>query len=145
MRRINRKFNRYKEFGPLFIRCLVGFHLIKSVFPILFTPGSMQGVVTYFDSQNIIMPSVLAPVVAYAEFICGVLFIVGALVRPAAIAMVIVFICALLIVHIGDSYTNSFPALVILAGSLSLLFTGAGRISVDHQWRDKNLMKETFY
>ena len=105
----------------------------------------MQGVVTYFDSQNIIMPSVLAPVVAYAEFICGVLFIVGALVRPAAIAMVIVFISALLIVHIGDSYTNTFPALVILTGSLSLLLTGAGRISVDHQWRDKNLMKETFY
>ncbi len=132
MNRFNQFFKRYYDLGPLVIRIMVGFHLIYTVRGVLFKPGAMQGVVDFFQSQNIIVPSFLGPFVAYSEFTCGILFILGAFTRIAALIMVVVFICAISIVHIKDEYTNTFPALVMLAGSVFLLFCGAGKYSVDH-------------
>jgi putative oxidoreductase len=45
--------------------------------------------------------------------------------------MIINFIAALLIAHIGLTFEQSFDALMILAGSIFFLFNGAGKISVD--------------
>lgn len=131
MNRFNQFFKRFYDLGPLVIRILVGFHLIHTVQGVIFTPGAMQGVVDFFQSQNIIVPLFLGPFVAYAEFICGILFILGIFTRIAALIMVVVFICAISIVHIGDEYVNTFPALVMLAGSIFLLFCGPGKISLD--------------
>ena len=138
MKRFNQFFRKYYDIGPLVIRILTGFHLIYTVQKVIFTPGAMQGVVDFFQSQNIIVPSFLGPAVAYAEFICGILFILGAFTRVSALIMVIVFICAISIVHIGDEYNNTFPALVMLAGSIFLLFCGPGKISVDHALTQKS-------
>ncbi|MBV6643863.1 MAG: DoxX family protein [Cyclobacteriaceae bacterium] len=66
-----------------------------------------------------------------AQFIAGCLFLVGFQVRWAALLMMINFVIAIVAVHIGDSYTNTFPALTILAGSVFLFMNGAGRFSID--------------
>jgi putative oxidoreductase len=56
----------------------------------------------------------------------------GAFIRPAAMVMIINFIAALVIAHIGTTFQQSFEALMMLFGSLFFLFYGAGRISIDH-------------
>lgn len=131
MNRIDSFFKKYYDIGPLLIRILIGFHLIHTVYGVIFKPGAMEGVVEFFKSQHIIVPSFLGPFVAYAEFVCGILFILGVFTRVAALVMVAVFICAISIVHIDDNYTATFPAIVMLMGSLYLLFCGPGKISVD--------------
>jgi putative oxidoreductase len=45
--------------------------------------------------------------------------------------MIINFIAALQIAHIGASFQDSFDAIMMLAGSLFFLFYGAGKWSVD--------------
>ena len=132
MKRLDAFFKKYYDIGPLLIRILIGFHLIHTVYGVIFKRGAMEGVVEFFKSQHIIVPSFLGPFVAYTEFVCGILFILGAFTRMAALVMVIVFICAISIVHIGDNYTATFPAIVMLTGSLYLLFCGPGKISIDH-------------
>ena len=76
-------------------------------------------------------PLLMAYVSAYAQFICGVLYIVGAFVRPAAAVMVFNFLVALLVVHTRTPYAAAALAFQMLAGSMLLLFYGAGRPSVD--------------
>ena len=132
MKKINSFFRRYYDIGPLFLRLMVGFHLIHTVYHIIFTKGAMNGVVDFFKSQNIIVPEVIAPFVAYAEFIGGILYILGLWTRMTAFMLVIIFICAIGIVHLSDEYNNTFPAIVMLVGSIYLLFCGPGKISMDH-------------
>ncbi|MEO5906833.1 MAG: DoxX family protein [Saprospiraceae bacterium] len=132
MRKINAFFRRYYDIGPFVIRLMVGFHLIHSVYSIIFTKGSMSGVVEFFKSQHIIVPEFIAPFVAYAELIGGALYILGLWTRITAFILVIIFICAISIVHIGDTYSNTFPEIVMFVGSLYLLFCGPGKISLDH-------------
>lgn len=129
MRKFNQTFQQYNDIGPLVIRCLLGFHLIQTT---LIPLSNMDGVVNYFTHHSIIMPSVVAPAVVYLKLICGILFFVGAFVRPAAVIMIITMTTAILIAHSDDIYMGTFPAYVVIAGSLSLLFTGAGKISIDH-------------
>lgn len=132
MKKINSFFRRYYDIGPLLIRLMVGFHLIHSVYGIIFTKGAMNGVVDFFKSQHIIVPEFIAPFVAYAELIGGVLYILGLWTRITAFVLTVIFICAISIVHIGDTYINTFPAIVMFVGSLYLLFCGPGKISMDH-------------
>ncbi|GHN01539.1 hypothetical protein WSM22_30280 [Cytophagales bacterium WSM2-2] len=135
MRKLYNDFNRYlggfREFAPLFIRLSVGYHLMQGVWGAVTKPEVMKEVIVFFESQNIFAAPILAPLVAYLEFICGLLFILGAFTRQAALIMVIVFVNAIFIVHLGDTYKSTFPAIVMLSGSLFLLLAGPGRVSVD--------------
>lgn len=79
-------------------------------------------------------PLFAAFVSAYAQFICGLLFVLGAYTRLAALVMVINFIVALLLAHIGKPFLDNYDALVMLFGSAFLLVHGAGRLSVA-DWR----------
>lgn len=83
-----------------------------------------------------------------AEFICALLVMIGAATRVAAIFPVIGMAVAAFIVHGGDpwtmgegarlfysgasqSWSSKEPALLFLIPFLALVFTGAGRFSVD--------------
>ena len=61
---------------------------------------------------------------------------VGFAVRPAAVVMIGNFIVALLMVHTGDTWNGAFPALMMLFGSVFLLFNGAGPLSVE-RWLER--------
>jgi len=129
--------DKCKSFAPLAIRILTGFHLVYTTKNIVFNATEMQGVIDFFTSQKIPAASFLAPLTVYAEFFCGLLILIGLFTRAAGGIMLIVFVCAIGFVHIGDSYTNTFPALVLLAGSLSLFLSGAGKFSLDNIVRRK--------
>jgi putative oxidoreductase len=128
----NHFFSKLKPAAPLVIRLLIGYHLIQAVKNAVFNPEMIKGVAAYFGSLGIFQPGFMAPLVVYTDLVCGILFIVGAFTRIAAFIIVIVFICALAIAHVGDSYSNMFPALVMLCGALFLLFNGPGPISLDN-------------
>jgi putative oxidoreductase len=83
-----------------------------------------------------IEPGVLmAALAGGAEFFGGLLLIVGLLVRPAAIVLAITMIVAIAAVHLQNGLfmsNNGYEfGLALLVISVSLVFRGAGSISLD--------------
>jgi putative oxidoreductase len=86
--------------------------------------------------------------VMFAEFVCAILVMLGAATRLAAIPIVIAMGVAAFVAHGADpwssetaakaffsgaskSWASKQPALTFLVVYLSLIFTGAGRFSID--------------
>ena len=67
----------------------------------------------------------------YLQLFAGIMIIVGWRIRYVAIAMILNFLIALVIVHRNDTIESMTPALAILFCCILFLFQGAGRISVD--------------
>jgi putative oxidoreductase len=130
--KLNSFFEARKEYGAIFLRLIIGWRLIDGTQDNVFSWHRMLEFKNFLEQHGVPSPLVAAHVSVYAQFICGILYIVGAFVRPAALLMIINFIAALFIAHIGLTFEQSFNALMMLFGSLFFLFYGAGRISVDH-------------
>jgi len=123
--------DKYKEYGVIFIRLIIGFHLIYGTQDNVFSFARMQEFAAFLQERGVPLPLFSAFLSAYAQFICGILFILGAATRYAAVVMIINFIAAIIIAHIGDTYPRTFPALMMLAAACFLLLHGAGKPSVD--------------
>ena len=123
--------DEYKEYGVVFIRLIIGFHLIYGVQDNVFSAERMLEFADFLAARGVPYPLFSAHLSAYAQFVCGILFVLGALTRPAAVVMIINFIAALFIAHVGDTYPNAFPALMMLAAACFFLLHGAGKLSVD--------------
>lgn len=76
-------------------------------------------------------PAVSLMLAAGAEFICAILLIVGLLTRVAAVPLAATMAVALFIVHADDPWQRKEMAAVYLVPFLALVFTGAGRYSLD--------------
>src|SRR5918997_523389 len=120
---------KYKEYGVIFIRLIVGFHLIYGTQDNVFSYARMEEFAGFLSARGVPFPLFSAFLSAYAQFVCGALFIVGLATRFAAAVMIINFVAALVIAHIGDAYPNMFPALMMLAAACFLLVHGAGKLS----------------
>lgn len=135
--RPNLFFKRNEVWAPLFIRIIVGFHLIYGVYDNIASHTAMTEFIVFLTKYNMSIPTVAAYVSVYAQFVCGLLFIVGYYLRIAALLMIVNFTVALFIVHVGDTYQNAFPALFMFFSSLSLFFSGAGKFSLDQLRKNK--------
>jgi putative oxidoreductase len=84
--------------------------------------------------------------VVAAEFVCALLVVFGLGTRPAAAVTVFAMAVAAFVVHANDPWTmgagaSKEPALLYLIPFLALVFTGAGRLSLDYlvwsRWRER--------
>ena len=70
-----------------------------------------------------------------AEFFGGVFLILGLLTRPTALVLAFTMIVAIFAVHIGNGLfmsNNGYEfGLALLAGAVSLMLSGGGRLSAD--------------
>lgn len=124
-------FEKYKEYGVIFIRLIVGFHLVYGTQDNVFSSARMEEFAAFLSARSVPFPLCSAFLSVYAQFICGILLIVGFATRYAAAVMIINFVAALIIAHLGDTYPNMFPALMMLAAACFFLLHGAGKLSVD--------------
>tara|TARA_B100000809_G_scaffold45904_1_gene40296 strand:+ start:255 stop:701 length:447 start_codon:yes stop_codon:yes gene_type:complete len=78
----------------------------------------------------------LALLAGSAEFFCGIALFIGLLVRPAALILSITMVVAIFSVHFDNGLfmtNNGYEfALALLAISISLMFSGAGRLALDN-------------
>jgi putative oxidoreductase len=128
-------FERHREYGLFFIRLIVGFHLVHGTADNVFSRARMLEFSEFLAARGVPSPFFAAHLSAYAQFICGILFIAGAFVRPAAAVMIVNFICALLIAHRTGGYPPAALALIMLFSSIGFLFHGAGKPSWDERRR----------
>jgi putative oxidoreductase len=78
----------------------------------------------------------LALLAGSAEFFGGIALLMGLLVRPAALMLSVTMLVAIFSVHFANGLfmtNNGYEfALALLAISVSLMFSGAGKLSVDN-------------
>src|SRR5688572_31254064 len=96
------RLDRFKEYGPIFIRLIIGFHLIYGTQDNVFSYARMEEFASFLSARGVPLPLFSAFLSAYAQFISGILFMVGAATRLAAGVMIVNFIAALVIAHLGD-------------------------------------------
>lgn len=120
-----------REYGAIFIRLIVGFHLVWNTQDNVFSYDRMLEFRDFLATHGFPFPLFNAHLSAYAQFIAGMLFMLGLFTRYAALVMIINFFVALFMVHRGLPEQADFPALMMLFASLFLLFHGAGKLSLD--------------
>lgn len=128
------------DIGLLLIRCIVGvvfiYHGGQKLFPDVFGGHGMEGFTESVAKLNLPLLSheVQAQLAAWAEFGGGILLILGLLTRLAAIPALVNMIVAVTMVHWGKfSIAEGGIEYALLLGILllGLIFTGAGRFSLD--------------
>lgn len=131
----------YKDFGVLLIRLAFGFRLIYGSIDNILSFEQMLHFRDFLDSEGFPFPIISAIVSVLLQFLAGICFISGFWTRLFAAFMIANFTIAIIGVHIGDDYLSTAPALHLLVISVFLLFNGAGKWSLDHRIKRKNLNK----
>ena len=135
---INRIVSTDAGWAPLALRLPVGIvfaaHGAQKLFG-LFGGYGLEGTGQWMDSIGIHPGYLMALLAGSAEFFGGLALLIGLLVRPAAAALAVTMIVAIFNVHIDKGLfvaNNGYEyALALLAVTVALLVSGAGRLSVD--------------
>lgn len=95
----------------------------------------LEGTGQWMASIGLAPGYLMALLAGSAEFFGGLALIIGLLVRPAAAVLAIAMLVAIFSVHVGNGLfmsKNGYEfGLALLAVSVSLLLSGAGRASID--------------
>lgn len=95
----------------------------------------LEGTGQWMDSIGLSPGYLMALLAGGTEFFGGLALILGLLVRPASAALAFAMVIAIFSVHFQNGLfmsNNGYEfGLLLLAASVSLLFSGAGRASVD--------------
>ncbi|MFT7772480.1 DoxX family protein [Roseateles sp.] len=124
--------------SPLALRIPVGIifvaHGAQKLFG-AFGGYGLEGTGQFFASLGLTPGYLMALLAGSAEFFGGLALLAGLLVRPAAAALAFAMLVAIFSVHISHGLfmdKNGYEyALALLAVSVSLLISGAGRLSAD--------------
>ena len=95
----------------------------------------LEGTGQWMASIGLAPGYLMALLAGSAEFFGGLALIIGLLVRPASAVLAIAMLVAIFSVHIGNGLfmsNNGYEfGLALLAVSVSLMLSGAGRASID--------------
>ncbi|MBU1438148.1 MAG: DoxX family protein [Gammaproteobacteria bacterium] len=125
-------------FGALALRVPVGIifaaHGAQKLFG-WFGGYGLEGTGGWMESIGLTPGVLMALLAGSAEFFGGLALVLGLLTRPAAFALSIAMVVAIFSVHFANGLfmsNNGYEfGLALLAASVSLLFSGAGKASVD--------------
>jgi len=123
--------DRYRQLGPLLLRIFLAAILIYGTQDNIFSTEQMLEFRDFLAGHGFPYPLVSAHLSVYAQFVCGILLLVGLLTRWAAIIMIVNFMVALAMVHLGLPFSANIAPLAMLFGAFFFLFNGAGEISLD--------------
>jgi putative oxidoreductase len=93
--------------------------------------ASVPGIFESFADPIGMGPAVSAGLTIFAEVICAVLITIGLFTRFAAAPIVTLLLVAAFVVHADDPWGKKEFALIYCVPFLTLIFTGAGRYSLD--------------
>lgn len=141
-------FRTWPGWAPLPLRLILGFGMMYHGYPKLFDAAQRQGFTGMLQGIGIPAPGAMAWVVAIVEFVGGLALILGAFVAIVSVLLIVDMLVAMFTVHLPHGFnflnitgmepggpTFGMPGyevnLLYIAGLLTLLVGGAGRLSVD--------------
>ncbi len=125
-------FEKHVDIGLLILRLFIAGRLLYGVIDNVLSWERMLEFADFLAIQNFPWPIGSAVLSVYVQLIGGLCLLLGAYTRIAAAILSLNFLVALVFVHLssGDSVEGMTPAMAMLFGSLTLLFTGPGKWSV---------------
>ena len=132
--------DRWKHLGPLPLRLMLTVGFLVHGLPKL-TPAGHQAFVASLSALGVPSPVEVAWIIGGLEVVGAFLLLFGCMVRYVAVPLIIEMAVAMFLVHWAKGFgpggieTN----LLYIAILTSLLFTGAGVLSID---RHRELMRE---
>ncbi len=127
----------HHNLGLAILRVLMGLGIAWHGFGKIFTEGRMEGFTEGVSEMGFPMPVIFAWAAALSEFLGGILMAAGLLTRWAALFVFATMGVAAFIHHADDPFDVTEKALLYWAASLSIIFLGAGRFSLDYLLRKK--------
>ena len=121
--------------GLFLLRLGIGGHLVWSTQDNVFSWARMLEFRDFLEKFEFPLPLFCAVLSVAAQFVGGLALIAGAFTRFAAAVLAFNFVVAIAMVDGTRPYPAAFAALAIVVACLCLVFTGAGRWSLDHRWR----------
>jgi putative oxidoreductase len=122
--------DNHKDIGILLLRLFIGIRLVYGVADNVMSWNHMLLFRDFLATTGFPLPLLSAIVSVYAQLAGGIMIITGFWIRLGAVAMIVNFIVALLMVHRQDSFEGMTPALAMLFASVLFLFYGAGKYSL---------------
>lgn len=128
------------SFAPLALRIPIGIILMAHGAQKLFGwfgGYGLEGTGQWMASIGLTPGYLMALMAGSSEFFGGLLLIIGLLTRPTALVLSFTMVVAIFSVHIGNGLflsNNGYEfGLALLAATLSLTISGAGKLSADNQ------------
>ena len=126
-----------KHIGLFLLRIFVSTRLLYGVIDNIVSWERMIEFSNFLKSNGFPFPTTNAIISVYVQFLCAILILVGYKIRFASFVLAINFLVALIFVHIrtNDTVEGMTGALAMFFGSLTFLFTGADKISLDNHFK----------
>jgi len=124
---------RFGDLGLLLLRLVTGAFLVYQSQDNIFSAARMNEFVQFLTQFNFIMPELMAPLCVWAQFLCGIAFILGLLTRWAGLITTFVFIVAVWMVHWPQDFPGWWPALILVFLGFLFATLGGGRYALDHR------------
>lgn len=131
-------FRRHRKYGVLFLRVAIGVFLIYGVQDNIFSWERMLEFRDFLEANGMPFPLFSACLSVYVQFFCGIMLLLGVAVRLAGLLLIFNFTVAILLVHIGQTFQQYYPAAQLIAVGFFFLFNGAGPVSLDALWEAKS-------
>ena len=125
--------DRHQGVGLLLARLFVGTRLAYGVIDNVLSWEHMLLFRDFLAAFHFPLPLASAVVSVYAQLIASAMILSGWKIRYAALAMIVNFLIALVVVHRNDPLEPMTPALSMLFFNVVFLFAGAGRLSLDRR------------
>lgn len=124
--------------GPTDLPTSIGLLLLRLAVGGMMAYGHGWGKLSSFSERSGSFPDLLGiggpanmALAIGAEFFCAILVVLGLFTRVAAVPLAFTMIMAAFVVHGADPFAKKELAFFYLTTSLALVFTGAGKLSVD--------------
>jgi len=141
-------FEQRSDWAIVFLRLGIGIifliHGLGKLFAVGPAAAGIEGVAGFFTNIGVPSPVIFAWVVSLVETVGGLFVLLGVLTRYSALLLSIDMIVATLVVHLPNGFVVSSGGyeftLVLLLGSVALLFTGAGsKLSLERKLLGKEV------
>ncbi len=129
--KFERSLARHPNAGLLLLRLVIGGHPAVMTWDNVTSWARMLEFRDFLAHHGFAFPLACAVVSVAAQFVGGLMLVVGLHARWAALVLAFNFVVAIVMVDAKAAYPAAFPALALVAGALCLAFTGPGRLSLD--------------
>lgn len=114
-------------------RLVIGAFLIWGVWDNIAEPGRMAEFARFLARHDFPSPELLAPLSVWAQFLCGIAFILGIGTRWAGLVCAFNFAVAVVMVDAELGIRGAFPATCLILFGLIFATLGAGRYALDRR------------
>ena len=129
---------RFGDLGLLLLRWVTGAFLVYQSHDNIFSAARMDEFVRFLDQFHFPRPELMAPLCVWAQFLCGIAFILGLATRWAGLVTTFVFIVAVWMVHWPQDFPGWWPALILVFLGILFATLGGGRYAVDEWIKRRN-------